>query len=958
MIRGAVAIALLVAAIPGAARAQRPTPDLRVSLVYTGRSLGALGVLRAQDEHELITEQANAEHLSFKLVSHACWRAPGITIFLPTDEPEGDELPALLAARPTAERIDSVMALRSNNVLLVQDPRRPDPDLLALLNRNPRRASSFPDLVPTRVTMYRLRAPRGERALVVQEAGAVWPEDPSVWTLGEMNRINIGEARLFEMPTNLGQIGPRATVVAKVLAEARAVSGASLLADLGERDGDLGLERSERARIDYTALTHMGYSLSVPYEFELALGAAGLDSLRARFPGIRFMAANVKAKDSTLFERSRLVEVNGVKIGLLGLVDPTIRGELPRQVLDDFTIGVPLDAARREVRALRLAGAEAVVALSNLEPADNAVIASEVAGIDAIVADLHVRWSPEAVRTEVNLPDRPRSRPGSPALVARGFANGLGVGRLDLVFRTRAEDGGRYLASVSHVLESVTDRTPADTALANEVRAMAQVAKRPRGELLIPAFVDMAQRHPALRDFDETTQQGRVSKRMWEEFVARLLRNGGRAEVAIIRQFPYFPPLIGKLHEDEVRSWLWTEDHVVLLDLKGAEIRTVVESDTRRDLVLSGIDRNTLKVMGRELDDEAFYRVATTDVIFEGSRASEFAEARRIRRALRVDEHGGVAGAPHGQTLPLRDFVLAQLRGLRDQGKGEAQLDRIAGLLAPDPPYENLLVFAFDRPTLWGSLNRSSGTEGYGNVPESRVTSNDAVVFGAEGNFKVTYDRQRFASDVGLSLAFAQQSATDETGVKQISQTADDIQLGLTLRRKGLTPGRLQPFLRGLFDTEFTPTTNPTTGVANPHQLALRGVLGIMRPPDFKWRVLEAAAVVLNDFGQPHVQYGLQARSDTRFPLGKDGRVIYALSNDATWLLPSNKDTESDLALRYNMVHELLIPLVDELSLAVAADFFFFKGKVESTSKPGSSMIFRVGITYDRLWKPRYQPLF
>jgi hypothetical protein len=302
--------------------------------------------------------------------------------------------------------------------------------------------------------------------------------------------------------------------------------------------------------------------------------------------------------------------------------------------------------------------------------------------------------------------------------------------------------------------------------------------------------------------------------------------------------------------------------------------------------------------------------------------------------------------------------VLAKLRGLREQGKGDAHLDRIATLLAPDPPYEKLLAFAFDHPTLWASLNRTSDNTGYGNVPESRVTSTDAFVLGAEGRFKGTNDRRRFATDVGLLLAYARQSANDATGVKQTSESADDIKLSWTLRRKGLTPGRPQPFLRGLFDTEFTPTVNPATGVTNPRQEALRGIVGIMRPPDSKWRVLELAGVVENELGQHHIDYGLQGRSDTRFPLGKDGRVSYALRNDITWFLPSKNDTESDLAVRYNMVHELLIPLVDELSLSVAADFFFFKGKVESTSKPGSSMLLRVGITYDRLWKPRYQPLF
>jgi hypothetical protein len=56
------------------------------------------------------------------------------------------------------------------------------------------------------------------------------------------------------------------------------------------------------------------------------------------------------------------------------------------------------------------------------------------------------------------------------------------------------------------------------------------------------------------------------------------------------------------------------------------------------------------------------------------------------------------------------------------------------------------------------------------------------------------------------------------------------------------------------------------------------------------------------------------------------------------------------------MLHEILIPLVDELSLSVAADLFFFKGKVAETRRPGRSTLLRVGVTYDRLWKPRYQP--
>lgn len=50
--------------------AAQSTDSIRVSLLYTGNSLGALGVLRAQGEHELLTEQANVIGLPFRLVSH------------------------------------------------------------------------------------------------------------------------------------------------------------------------------------------------------------------------------------------------------------------------------------------------------------------------------------------------------------------------------------------------------------------------------------------------------------------------------------------------------------------------------------------------------------------------------------------------------------------------------------------------------------------------------------------------------------------------------------------------------------------------------------------------------------------------------------------------------------------------------------------------------------------------
>jgi hypothetical protein len=560
----------------------------------------------------------------------------------------------------------------------------------------------------------------------------------------------------------------------------------------------------------------------------------------------------------------------------------------------------------------------------------------------------------------VELPDRPWSRPGSPALVARGFANGLGVGRLDLAFRPGPSASGWVLSSLRHELSSVTDRVTPDAALVAEVRALRKAVERPRGEMLFPAFLDIVERHPKLAQYDATTAQGRVSKTMWEQFMARLLRRRGHAEVALVRKLPHFPPLIGKLHEDEVRSWLWTEDAIVLLDLQGIDLKKILEEDSRNDLVTSGVDRAKLLVNGRRLDELAYYRVATTDTLFEGARFRDFEKARRVRRGFRVRDDGTLDASRAGAPLGLRELVLGELRRIREEGKGEAQIDRVAALLEPDRPFENLLTFQFDRPTLFTSASRAANNEAYGSVPESRVTADESWLGGFNGRFKLAQDRRVFSAESGLTVAYSKQSVTNVSGQKSATEMTDDLKLDLTLKPKpqGLLPWKAQGFARVLFDTEFTPTVNPQTGETNPRQLALRGSSGLALANSRHFRNVELGAAVENDFGRPNVQFGFQGRADFVQSFGPLGRLSYRLRNDLTYFFPAKRDDASSLGLRYGMIHELLIPLKDEMMLSVAADIFFFRGKTAETRALGSSLMLRIGLTYDRLWKPRYQPLF
>jgi hypothetical protein len=289
-------------------------------------------VRRAQDEHELLTERAAAERVPFTLVSHTAWRAPGIVVFLPSEEPQGDELAIALARHGEAERLDTVRALVFANALLLQDPWRPSPDLLAMLERNPRRRLDFPELVEPRATVSRLRSTRDDRIMIVERPGAVWPTDPRQWTIGEMNRVDVLDSRLFELPLNLGELGPRATLVRTTREAAEPRATLVVTADLGHQVGDLGVPPAERARLDFTALRELGYSISVPFEFELGLGAAALGRLRGDFPEVELFAANVRAADTSLFVGRRLIGDGAMRLGLVAVVNTTVRDRRSRAV--------------------------------------------------------------------------------------------------------------------------------------------------------------------------------------------------------------------------------------------------------------------------------------------------------------------------------------------------------------------------------------------------------------------------------------------------------------------------------------------------------------------------------------------------------------------------------------------------------------------------------------------------
>ncbi len=211
---------------------------------------------------------AAREKLAVRMRTFRGWRAQHVTAYSPAGDLSAADLSAVVDGRITFAEARTHRALISNNAVLLQlDQGR---DLLGLLRTTARTAVEFPDLRSADVFVREGRTPDGRAVISVAETMDPWPVDPSAWSEGQVNRLEIDGAAVDELAVNLGQIGPRATIVQRAR-EGASPAAPALLIDLGHRDGDLGLDRIDRSRLDYTALRSLGYRVVVPYELQIPI---------------------------------------------------------------------------------------------------------------------------------------------------------------------------------------------------------------------------------------------------------------------------------------------------------------------------------------------------------------------------------------------------------------------------------------------------------------------------------------------------------------------------------------------------------------------------------------------------------------------------------------------------------------------------------------------------------------
>ncbi len=127
------------------------------------------------------------------------------------------------------------------------------------------------------------------------------------------------------------------------------------------------------------AMSSMGLTSWTPGMNDWAAGPEQFTKLRATAKGA-FLGANLTGVDG--ITGSKIVEVGGLKIGVVGLSDPSAGlGKAPEGV----TVTKPVDALKREVAALRAQGARALVCLAALPRGEALRLLDEVKDLNVLV---------------------------------------------------------------------------------------------------------------------------------------------------------------------------------------------------------------------------------------------------------------------------------------------------------------------------------------------------------------------------------------------------------------------------------------------------------------------------------------------------------------------------------------------------------------------------------------------
>ncbi len=240
--------------------------------------------------------------------------------------------------------------------------------------------------------------------------------------------------------------------------------GASLFPDIDKAQDNDRLNLLLKAELICEAYNRMGYQAMAVGTSELLLGLDELLHLSevAKFP---LLSANLQTGERFPFKPYTVVEVAGLRIGIMGFLIESIGRVYLQKAVPDGKVLPTIDAARKVVEELR-GKVDLIIAISHVKMETNRELAKTVPGID-IVIDPSIEYNSHHPR--VKDPDWENLVGGT--LILRADGRGTSLGSVNIEFRkTGAGMGSRLRLDALVDLEKKVTATEADLAELRELQ--------------------------------------------------------------------------------------------------------------------------------------------------------------------------------------------------------------------------------------------------------------------------------------------------------------------------------------------------------------------------------------------------------------------------------------------------------------------------------------------------------
>ena len=735
--------------------------------------------------------------------------------------------------------------------------------------------------------------------------------DSSQWEVRQGLRWNLTDGQTFH---TLGV--PQDEGTRRVTALQAGVDSGRLFVDAGGfvdgasavKEGSLSLHRPT----GFASLRRLKPAALVPGETELVAGA---ENLLREAGGLPYVVANWSAASEGLSMRgSRVVvdEGSGLKVGFVGVLEPSLAARIP--ILDDEGISIsdPVLGVQRAVAAWDEPGADrpdVVVVIGELSP-------ETIRRIQEDIPEVH--------------------------LVIGSTAHDLsGQGEVRFAF---AEPGAwRAASAVSLPLDGVVEgelSVMADGAELQPTRMSYRPvevtpALRPDPETLAAVTQVRLSTYPALEGslLHQPTPVV-IGKDDFAKAVCEAVLAETKADLVLLPALGQ-PSAPGSMSELQVAGRLALPDRLEVHRVPGDRFSKLLDQLVGMVPHTCGapLAQSFPKARGRSIEAERMYRVVTTDRVRERSAGLE---------ALLKTAHGKLGvldrAAMHpvvdasGQEQTLRGTAVAGLRRMRSEyGK-----ELLSELVARDSKrYDPQWLVRVRQVGIDAVGFDGVGDDAYALIPETLATSPSSLTLGFVGDVALDYSERRVRWDLRARLNYARLRTEDG-----VQESADDVKLSssITLPMLALPAVggvELRPFSEAMFDSEFTPLEED--GQLLPRQGDMYLTAGLATGVRPVLRAFRLGAFGLVDAARPEKQpeLGMSVHMETRTVFGP--RLRWVNTVDGFYYGSTPDDDRTDLRFKAQWDSQLELPLARWLNVSMFSTAFAFAGRVPETSNPAAS---------------------